>query len=158
VSGGDLLDKSDGYAHDFNPSLMLWLLALMGGLLMGKVPVTALADCFTLARAYTIPLMKPTTMADTLGKVTGASKKMRPDTAIGSLLRAPTMEYVVDDVTRTHHAEVYEMKTDERPEMNMAKKMPFRVAGGKLRLRFSDDQSSTRIEKITKMGMESRLL
>jgi hypothetical protein len=45
-------------------------------------------------------------MAETLGNVTGASKKMRPDSAIGNLFRAPTMEYVVEDVTRTHHADV----------------------------------------------------
>lgn len=66
-----------------------------------------------------MPLTKPTKIADTLPKVTGASKNTRPLTAIGSLLRAPTMEYVVDEVTRTAHAEVYEMKTEERPEMIM---------------------------------------
>ena len=45
-------------------------------------------------------------MAETLGIVIGASKKMRPLRAMGNLLRAPTMEYVVDEVTRTHQAEV----------------------------------------------------
>ena len=53
-----------------------------------------------------MPLRKPTAMAETLGMVIGASKKMRPLKAMGSLLRAPTIEYVVDEVTRTHHAEV----------------------------------------------------
>ena len=70
------------------------------------MPVFGLDDCFTLANAYTIPLTKPTPIADTLGRVTGASKKISPLKAIGNLLRAPTMEYVVDEVTRTHHAEV----------------------------------------------------
>jgi hypothetical protein len=51
-----------------------------------------LALCRTLARAYTIPLIKPTKMADTLPNVTGASKKIRPLTAMGSLFKAPTME------------------------------------------------------------------
>ena len=62
-----------------------------------------------------MPLTKPTNIADTPGIVTGASKKIKPETAIGSLFSAPTMEYVVEEVTRTHHAEVYEMKTDDKP-------------------------------------------
>lgn len=45
-------------------------------------------------------------IAETEAKVTGASKKTRPERAIGSLLRAPTIEYVVEEVTRTHQAEV----------------------------------------------------
>ena len=44
-------------------------------------------------------------IADTLPKVTGALKKTRPLIAIGSLFKAPTIEYVVEDVTRMHHAE-----------------------------------------------------
>jgi hypothetical protein len=55
-------------------------------------------------------------MADTLPKVTGAEKKTRPLIAIGSLFRAPTIEYVVEDVTRMHQAEQYEMKIAARPE------------------------------------------
>jgi hypothetical protein len=55
-------------------------------------------------------------MADTLPKVTGAEKKIRPLIAIGSLFRAPTIEYVVEDVTRMHQAEQYEMKIAARPE------------------------------------------
>ena len=55
-------------------------------------------------------------IADTLPNVTGAEKKMSPLTAIGSLLRAPTIEYVVEDVTRIHQAEQYEMKIVARPE------------------------------------------
>lgn len=52
-----------------------------------------------------MPLTKPRMMAVTLPNVTGAAKKMRPETAIGSLLRAPTIEYVVEEVTRMHQAE-----------------------------------------------------
>jgi hypothetical protein len=45
-------------------------------------------------------------MADTLPAVTGVLKNIRALIAVGSLFNAPTIEYVVDDVTRTHHAEV----------------------------------------------------
>ena len=89
-----------------NESLALWLLALIGGFEVGRTPVFGLDDCLTFANAYTIPLTKPTPMADTLGSVTGASKKISPLKAMGSLFKAPTMEYVVEDVTRTHHADV----------------------------------------------------
>lgn len=44
-----------------------------------------------LARVYTIPLTKPRKMALTLATVTGASKKIKPLMAMGSLLREPTM-------------------------------------------------------------------
>lgn len=64
-----------------------------------------IAVCLTLAQAYTIPLTNPMMMAETLPNVIGALKKTRPLTAIGSLLRAPTIEYVVEEVTRMHHAE-----------------------------------------------------
>jgi hypothetical protein len=36
--------------------------------------------------------MKPTAIAEMLAKVLGASKKIRPLRAIGSLFRAPTIE------------------------------------------------------------------
>jgi len=72
--------------------------------------IFAAALCLTLAQAYTMPLTNPIIIADTLPNVTGASKKIRPLTATGSLFKAPTMEYVVDEVTRMHHAEAYEMK------------------------------------------------
>jgi hypothetical protein len=38
--------------------------------------------------------------------VAASPKKMIPDAATGSLLRAPTIEYVVLDVARIHHAVV----------------------------------------------------
>jgi len=98
---------------------------------VGRIPVLGFAFCLTLARAYTMPLMKPTTIAETLGNVTGASKKIRPDRAMGSLFNAPTMEYVVEEVTRTHQAEVYEMNTEERPEKIIARIRLLRVATGK---------------------------
>lgn len=97
-------------------------------------------------------------MADTLPKVTGASKKIRPESASGSLFSAPTIEYVVDEVTRTHHADVYEMNTDERPDRTMAKKMLDRFTGGKLRRMFSEDQSSRKRVQSTNKGIERRLL
>lgn len=75
--------------------------------------------------------MKPTKMAETLPKVTGASKKMRPLSAIGSLFKAPTMEYVVDEVTRTAQAEVYEMKTEEKPETTITVMTVLRRSAGK---------------------------
>lgn len=78
--------------------------------------ILLIADCLTLAQAYTIPLTNPMKIAETLPKVTGASKKTRPLTAIGSLLRAPTMEYVVEEVTRMHQAEQYEIKMVANPE------------------------------------------
>lgn len=85
---------SSTLVHDLSESLILWLLALTGtgGFVVGRIPVLGLAFCLTLATAYTIPLINPTTMAVTLGTVTGASKKMRPDSAIGSLFKAPTIE------------------------------------------------------------------
>ena len=73
-------------------SLALWLLALIGGFVVGSTPVFGFEFCLTLAKAYTIPLTKPTAIAETLGTVTGASKNIRPLTAIGSLLSAPTIE------------------------------------------------------------------
>lgn len=97
-------------------------------------------------------------MADTLGMVTGVSKKMRPDTAIGSLLRAPTMEYVVDEVARTHHAEVYDMKIDAAPVKIMAAKMLFRDPGGKAFARLAADQSSARKDATRRTGIVRTLL
>jgi hypothetical protein len=91
--------------YDLRLSLILWLLAESGKLCVGRLSLGLLL-CLTLARAYTIPLTKPTKIAETLPNVTGASKKMRPLMAIGSLFNAPTIEYVVEEVTRTHHAEV----------------------------------------------------
>lgn len=77
--------------HERSESLMLWLLALTG-LVVGKMPTFGLAFCLIFATAYTMPLTNPIMMADTLGKVTGASKKINPESAIGSLFSAPTME------------------------------------------------------------------
>lgn len=147
------------HIHDLNESLALCMLALIGGFVVGKVmPIFAFADCLTLAIAYTIPLMKPTAIAETPGIVTGASKKIRPLSAIGNLLRAPTMEYVVDEVTRTHQAEVYEMKTDERPENTIAAMIWLRRSIGKFFSMFSEDQFSTKIEATSRIGMERTLL
>ena len=136
------------------------MLALIGpGLLVGSPPpILACADCLTFASAYTIPLMNPTPIADTDGIVTGASKKMRPLSAMGNLLRAPTMEYVVDEVTRTHQAEVYEMNTEERPENTMAAMMLLRCSRGKFFVTFSEDQFSMKTEAIRRMGIERTLL
>ena len=102
--------------------------------------------------------MKPTPIAETLGIVKGASKKTRPLRAMGSLLRAPTIEYVVEEVTRTHHADVYEMKTDDRPEKTIAMTMLLRCAAGKFRSIFSEDQFSKKRDATRRMGIERRLL
>lgn len=61
-------------------------------------------------------------------------------------------------MARTHHADVYEMKIDDKPVKIMAPKIPFLVLGGKFLSRFEDDQSSARREAIIKMGIVSRLL
>lgn len=50
--------------------------------------------------------MKPTPMAEIRPNVAISPKKTMPLRARGSLLRAPTMLYVVLDVTRTHQAVV----------------------------------------------------
>ena len=136
------------------------MLALIGaGLVVGSPPpILAFADCLTFASAYTIPLMNPTPMAETDGIVTGASKKIRPLSAIGNLLRAPTIEYVVDEVTRTHQAEVYEIKTEDRPENTMAAIMLLRDSIGKFFITFSEDQFSMKTEARRRMGIERTLL
>lgn len=136
------------------------MLALIGaGLVVGSPPpILAFADCLTFASAYTIPLMNPTPIAETDGIVTGASKKIRPLSAIGNLLRAPTIEYVVDEVTRTHQAEVYEIKTEDRPENTMAAIMLLRDSIGKFFITFSEDQFSMKTEARRRMGIERTLL
>ena len=136
------------------------MLALIGaGLVVGSPPpILAFADCLTFASAYTIPLMNPTPMAETDGIVTGASKKIRPLSAMGNLLRAPTIEYVVDEVTRTHQAEVYEIKTEERPENTMAAIMLLRDSIGKFFITFSEDQFSMKTEASKRIGIERTLL
>jgi hypothetical protein len=53
---------------------------------------------------------------------------------------------------------VYEIKTVLRPEKIMAMMMELRDAGGKFLAKFSDDQSSTRSEATSRMGMVRRLL
>lgn len=77
---------------------------------------------------------------------------------MGSLFKAPTIEYVVEDVARTHQAEVYEIKTEERPEKTMAKMRLFLFSMGKFFATFSDDQSSTRREATSRIGIVRRLL
>ena len=136
------------------------MLALIGaGLVVGSPPpILAFAVCLTFASAYTIPLINPTAIAETDGIVTGASKKIRPLSAIGNLLRAPTIEYVVDEVTRTHQAEVYEIKTEERPENTMAATMLLRDSIGKFFITFSEDQFSMKTEARRRMGIERTLL
>lgn len=63
-----------------------------------------------------MPLTNPIAIAETLPTVTGAEKKTKPLSATGSLFRAPTIEYVVEEVTLMHHAELYEMVIAPRPE------------------------------------------
>ena len=104
-----------GSSYEFAASRLLAELALIVGCVVGNEFLDA-CDWRTLAQAYTMPLTKPMKIADTLPTVTGAAKKIRPLMAIGSLLRAPTMEYVVEEVTRMHQAEQEEMKIAAMPE------------------------------------------
>lgn len=61
-------------------------------------------------------------------------------------------------VTRTHHALVYEMNTDERPEKTMAMIRLLRRSSGKFAEMLADDQSSRKREQRRRTGMERRLL
>lgn len=75
----------------------------------------------TLVRAtHTHTHYLPIKMADTLLKVATSPKNTIPEMAMGSLLSEPTMEYVVEDVVRTHQAEAYDMPNAETPEKIMA--------------------------------------
>lgn len=62
----------------------------------------------------------PIAIAVTLANVAGSPKKRMPEAAIGSLFNAPTIEYVVDEVVRTHHAEAYDMANADTPEKIIA--------------------------------------
>lgn len=143
--------------YDLNPSLLLALLALIGTE-VGNTPPLGFLLPFIFAIAYTIPLTKPRKMAETEGIVTGASKKTSPETAMGSLFKAPTMEYVVDEVARTHQAEEYEIKMEERPVKIMAPKIPLRESSGKFLFKLTEDQSSTMKEAARRTGIVRRLL
>lgn len=50
--------------------------------------------------------------------------------AIGSLLSDPTMEYVVDEVVRTHQAEAYDMPNADAPEKIIAQMRAWRCSSG----------------------------
>lgn len=112
--------------------------------------------CFAIPK--TMPLSDPTIMARTPDPVTGVWKKTKPLSATGILFKAPTIEYVAPLVTRTHHAEVYEIQAAPTPVRMIARTIWLRDSGGKLRLMFAIDQSSVRIEAAIRIGMESRLL
>ena len=75
-------------------------------------------------------------------RVTASPKKTMPESAKGSLFRAPTMLYVVELVARMHQAVVYEMKTAHAPEKIMAENNDWRVSGGKFLLKLAALQSS----------------
>lgn len=49
---------------------------------------------------------------------------------MGSLFRAPTIEYVVEDVVRTHQADAYDMKKAEAPEKIIAIIIGWRTSAG----------------------------
>ena len=105
-----------------------------------------------------MPATNPSAIAVTDEKVTGSPKKTRPDKAIGNLLRAPTMEYVVDEVVRTHQADVYEMPTVVRPETIMLSTTAFRALAGKLISTFDGDQSSRTAVHTKSTGIDNKLL
>ena len=64
----------------------------------------------------------------------------------------------MEEVTRIHQADVYEMQTVERPEKSIAMMILFRYSRGKFLAMFVEDQSSKNREAINKMGMVRRLL
>ena len=78
--------------------------------------------------------------------------------AMGSLLSAPTIEYVVLLVTRTQLAEAYDMRMDERPVKIIAETMYVLEPSGKLSVRLAADQFSRNREQINSVGRERRLL
>lgn len=61
-------------------------------------------------------------------------------------------------MARTHQAEVYEMKMEDRPVKIMAPRMAFLDSGGKFRVKLIADQSSTMKEPARRTGMVRRLL
>jgi hypothetical protein len=78
--------------------------------------------------------------------------------AIGNLLSAPTIEYVVLLVTRTQLAEAYDMRIDERPVKIIAETMYVLEPSGKLSVIFAVDQFSRNREHTNSVGRERRLL
>ena len=87
-------------------------------------------------------------------KFLGASKKIKPDKAIGNLFKAPTMEQVVDEVTRTHQPEQYEIPTEAIPEIIIA----VNESLDKLVAKLAEDQSSKQKEATNKIGKPRILL
>jgi hypothetical protein len=64
----------------------------------------------------------------------------------------------VDDVTRTHQAEVYEIQTVESPEKIIIMMRRLRYSTGKFLAMFTDDQSSRNREETSRIGIVRRLL
>lgn len=64
----------------------------------------------------------------------------------------------MEEVTRTHQAELYEMKTELRPERTMTAKTFCSEPGGKLTAMLAEDQFSRKTEQTRRTGMERRLL
>lgn len=64
----------------------------------------------------------------------------------------------MEDVTRTHHAELYEMKTVLRPERSMTARTWRSWPGGKLAAMLAEDQFSRKRELTRRTGMVRRLL
>lgn len=73
--------------------------------------------------------MSPKKIPDTFPVVAGSPKNRIPLAATGNLFKAPTIEYVVEDVQRTHHALPYEIKKDEIPERTIATIKDERTSG-----------------------------
>jgi hypothetical protein len=130
----------------------------MSWLVVGSPLGLAASADLIFAIAYTMPEAKPIAIAETPGNVTGSWKNTKPLTAIGSLFKAPTMEYVAPDVTRTHHAEVYEIPAAPKPVTIIAKKMLFLLSGGNVLAILSADQSSKKNVAKARRGIVRRLL
>lgn len=69
-------------------------------------------------------------MAETFPVVIGSPKKIIPLAATGNLFNAPTILYVVLEVTLTHQADAYEILNADIPENNMAVMSVVRISLG----------------------------
>ena len=72
----------------------------------------------------------PTRIAEVLANVTLSPKNIMPLAATGSLFNAPTIEYVVLEVVRKHHAVVNDMAKADTPENTIADIIVARTSSG----------------------------
>ncbi|CAI4410348.1 CRE_HP_G0096950.mRNA.1.CDS.1 [Saccharomyces cerevisiae] len=121
-----------------------------------RVAARAFCCCifFCLATAYSRPDRNPRKIEKKDKKFFGASKNTNPANAMGNLFKAPTIEYVVEEVTRTHQPEQYDIPTDMSPLMTIAAS----ESADKFTDKFFVDQSSIMKEKTSSKGNARTLL